>query len=119
MAIDTIYFKDKLEKEKALLTEELRRISRKSSDEPGGGGPKPSDLDTDRASDDEVADVLEDLGERTAIEEQLEKQLIEVETALNKIENGTYGICEVSGEPIEIDRLEANPSARTKKAFMR
>jgi len=32
---------------------------------------------------------------------------------LKKIEDGTYGICEVGGEEIPEDRLDANPSART------
>ena len=31
---------------------------------------------------------------------------------------GTYGTCEVSGEQIEEDRLEADPAARTCKAHM-
>ena len=41
-----------------------------------------------------------------------------VDEALEKIEKGTYGICETGGEKIEEDRLEANPSARTCKAHM-
>ncbi len=45
--------------------------------------------------------------------EQLEKQMSEIDAALERIENGTYGICEISGQPIEKERLEANPSART------
>ena len=48
----------------------------------------------------------------------LQARLTDVNVALGKIENGTYGICEVSGEPIEADRLEANPAARTNKAHM-
>jgi Tfp pilus assembly PilM family ATPase len=44
--------------------------------------------------------------------------LQEVMTALTKIEEGTYGTCEVSGDEIETDRLEANPAARTCKAHM-
>ena len=35
---------------------------------------------------------------------------------LKKIEAGTFGVCEISGEPIEEDRLDANPAARTNKA---
>ena len=29
------------------------------------------------------------------------------------MDSGIYGICEASGEPIPLDRLKANPSART------
>ena len=32
-----------------------------------------------------------------------------VEEALERIEDGTFGICEVCGEPIEMKRLEARP----------
>ncbi len=39
-------------------------------------------------------------------------ELTEIDHALAKIENGTYGICEDSGEPINEIRLEAIPTAR-------
>lgn len=37
------------------------------------------------------------------------KLLKKIEKALEKIENGTYGICELCGEEIPIERLEARP----------
>ncbi|MDE2335295.1 MAG: TraR/DksA family transcriptional regulator [Rhodospirillales bacterium] len=39
------------------------------------------------------------------------RELAEVEQALARIENGTYGICAVTGEPIGLRRLQANPTA--------
>ncbi|MFP3455992.1 TraR/DksA C4-type zinc finger protein [Psychrobacter sp. SIMBA_152] len=39
------------------------------------------------------------------------QSLIYVENALGRIENGTYGECEVCGEQIEEQRLEALPYA--------
>ena len=48
-----------------------------------------------------------------AILEQLEHDLAEIEAALQRLDEGTYGIDEVSGEPIERERLEAYPVART------
>ncbi len=48
-----------------------------------------------------------------AILEQLENDLAEIEAALHRLDEGTYGIDEVSGEPIEPQRLEAYPTART------
>lgn len=39
--------------------------------------------------------------------------LSEVEMALYKIQCGEYGYCEISGEPISIQRLQANPTSRT------
>lgn len=37
--------------------------------------------------------------------------LRQIERALDKIDEGTYGICDVSGEPIPLTRLEAIPYA--------
>jgi RNA polymerase-binding transcription factor DksA len=36
----------------------------------------------------------------------------EVDLAINRIRNGTYGICEATGKPIEPRRLEAIPWTR-------
>lgn len=42
-----------------------------------------------------------------------ERKLIsEIDQALDRIEDGTYGICQVNGEPIPKPRLEAIPWAR-------
>jgi RNA polymerase-binding transcription factor DksA len=38
--------------------------------------------------------------------------IFEVLAALRRLERGTYGICEITGKPIEPDRLEALPWAR-------
>ena len=38
--------------------------------------------------------------------------LYQIEQALDRIRNGTYGICELTGKPIEPARLEAVPWAR-------
>src|SRR6478609_4751466 len=48
-----------------------------------------------------------------AILEQLERELAEIEAALQRLDEGTYGIDEVTGDPIAPERLEAIPSART------
>ena len=41
-----------------------------------------------------------------------QSSLYEIEEALNRIRNGTYGICEVTGKQIEADRLAAIPWTR-------
>ena len=41
------------------------------------------------------------------------KELAQVKRALERIEQGTYGVSEVSGKPIPIERLEAIPYATT------
>ena len=117
MNIDIQHFKTLLENEKENLERDLGQIGQKADASGVDWDSKSDEADapTDR---DDVASSIEafDNNESTII--VLKKQLHEVNHALEKIENGTYGICEVSGEPIETDRLEANPSARTSKAHM-
>ena len=52
--------------------------------------------------------------------EGIERRLGEVERALQKIEDGTYGVCDDTGEEIPRGRLEAVPEAvRTVEAQQR
>jgi RNA polymerase-binding transcription factor DksA len=44
--------------------------------------------------------------------EQVEAELADVEHALKRLDVGTYGVCEVCGEPISPRRLESSPAAR-------
>ena len=46
-----------------------------------------------------------------SIGEQVERRLREVDRALQKLEEGTYGLSDESGEPIPRGRLEAVPEA--------
>ncbi|MBX4210954.1 hypothetical protein KW783_03220 [Candidatus Parcubacteria bacterium] len=113
MNIDTQHFKEKLEKEKKLLEKELSSVGRVNPQNKNDWEAKSEDLDILRADSNEVADNLEEFGENSAILGQLEGKLNDVKDALKRIENGTYGVCEIGKEQIEHDRLEANPSART------
>lgn len=45
------------------------------------------------------------------LENQLKRDLKEIETALNKIKKGTYGICERCKGKIELARLQVKPQA--------
>jgi DnaK suppressor protein len=38
--------------------------------------------------------------------------LFEIDEAIRRIEGGTYGICEIGGDPINIERLQALPYVR-------
>lgn len=48
-----------------------------------------------------------------SILERLEEELAEIEAALERLDDGTYGIDEVTGDAIDPERLEAFPTART------
>ena len=50
--------------------------------------------------------------ELMALNERLRHQLVEIEFALARIDNGSYGVCEETEEPIEPDRLVAIPWTR-------
>jgi RNA polymerase-binding transcription factor DksA len=66
--------------------------------------------------DQHPADTASDTFEREkdlAILEQLEGELAEIEAALQRLDEGTYGVDEVTGEPIDPERLDAFPTART------
>ena len=45
-------------------------------------------------------------------QERMRNQLMEIESALGRIENGNFGICEETDEPIEHNRLLAIPYTR-------
>ena len=112
--IDTKEFKEKLESEKSVLISELKDLGiMNPADQDWEAVPPPVNEGED-SDENDMADRFEDYEERTATLETLQKRLKDVNDALGKIENGKYGICEVSGEEIEIERLQANPAARTK-----
>jgi len=48
-----------------------------------------------------------------AIHDQIVQQLAEVEAALVRVAEGTYGVCQVCNRPIAPERLEAIPWAAT------
>ena len=47
-----------------------------------------------------------------SILEQIEAELADVDHALHRLDDGTYGTCEVDGKPIPEERLEAMPATR-------
>lgn len=114
MEKDLNYYKNKLIQEKDKVEKELSEIAVMNPNSPGGWDSIPPETDI-LDSKDEVAERMSDLDERKSLEITLEKRLSNINKALNKIENNQYGLCEVSGEPIEEDRLEINPAARTCK----
>lgn len=109
-------FKEKLEEEKALLEKELSSFGKKNA-ETGDWEAVPN-TDTKEADFVDEADKDEDFETRVSKMEALESRMRDVTSALEKIVNENYGICEVGGEEIEEDRLDANPAARTCTSHM-
>jgi RNA polymerase-binding transcription factor DksA len=115
--INTNHFKEKLEAEKKTLEEELGQIAIFNT-ETNIWEATPDQEMMGEIDDNDAADRFEDFEGRTGMVTTLQARLTDVNIALGKIDAGTFGNCEVAHEPIEEDRLEANPAARTCKAHM-
>ena len=113
---DTSMYAGKLEEEKVRLEAELNTVGRPNPSTPGDW--EPLAVDTAEADPNLKADHMEHFSSNVAILETLEARYRDVTDALARIAAGTYGICEVSGEEIEADRLGADPAARTCKAHL-
>jgi len=115
---DTQHFQEKLLEEKAKLIAELETVGKVNPNNPDDWEPTVAEKGDSTADPNDSADTIEEYEANSALISELEVQLKEINVALEKIESGTYGVCEISGHPIEKDRLEANPSARTCKAHL-
>ena len=95
----------RLEGERKHLTEELEQLkaSVRPVEERREGSPFGK-------REEEATETFE-LEKRLAIEKRIRDQLADVEHALHKFEEGTYGLCDICGQPIDPARLEALPQA--------
>ena len=95
-----------LESEQKRLTEQLSQLqaSVRPAEERREGSPFGK-------REEEASETME-LETRLALEKRIRDQLAEVEHALQKFENGTYGLCEECGKSIDPARLEALPQAK-------
>ena len=88
---------EQLKARRAELTHELADIEDRLDDEP------PKDWE-DRASERQSDEVLEALGSHDLAE------LRQIDAALVRLSDGTYGDCMKCGDPISAERLEALPA---------
>ncbi|WP_353662463.1 conjugal transfer protein TraR [Hydrogenimonas sp. SS33] len=102
--INTEYFKKRLEEERERILRNIEAVN--------------AELAT-IAAEDEIDDI-EDMAELKVDNDRdkevlkiLLQELKDVNDALKKIAEGTYGLDEKTGRPIPINRLLANPAART------
>lgn len=70
-------------------------------------------LEGEEPDPNDAADQMEELATNVPLVEELEKRHREVAHALQKMDSGTYGLCETCDEAISIERLRANPAAQT------
>ena len=70
------------------------------------------DTNADDEHDPEGATIAFERSQVAALVQQARTHLAEVERALERLADGTYGTCEGCGRPIAPARLEARPTAR-------
>ena len=71
------------------------------------------DSNADDEHDPEGSTIAFERSQVGALVDQARAHLAEVDAALERVEDGTYGVCESCGQPIAPARLEARPVART------
>lgn len=97
--------RSRLESEHKRLTGELEQL--KASARPANERREGSPFGK---REEEATETLE-LETRLALEKRVRDQLAEIEHALSKFKDGTYGLCDSCGQPIDPARLEALPQA--------
>jgi RNA polymerase-binding protein DksA len=105
--LDLEYFRKRLEERRDWLRSEIARLDSESDN---------VNQDTSYGVKNHPAEDATELFLRErdlALLGEIEDELRAVEHALDRIEEGTYGICEVTGKPIPVERLEARPVATT------
>ncbi len=71
------------------------------------------DSNADDEHDPEGQTIAYERSRHSALLEQGRAHLAEIEAAVDRLQSGTYGTCEVCGGPIPTERLLARPTART------
>ncbi|PIP03735.1 MAG: hypothetical protein COZ49_03815 [Candidatus Yonathbacteria bacterium CG_4_10_14_3_um_filter_47_65] len=117
-ASDVDLLRKNIEKEIGEIEKTLAGVGRVNPNNPEDWEPTPNDLNVSGADMNESADVMEEYEERYAVEVELENRLNNIKTALKKMDEGKFGLCEVCNGQIEADRLAANPSSATCKKHL-
>ncbi|MBI2123176.1 MAG: TraR/DksA C4-type zinc finger protein [Armatimonadetes bacterium] len=102
-------FRKMLQEERERLTEELEAMEEHTPEIEEQVG-----MDVGGGYDEDLADVASSTFEREkglALESSVQAMLTQVEEALGRIEEGTYGICQRCGDPIDAARLRVLPYA--------
>jgi len=110
--IDTGEFKTLLERERARLLHARSRLHADNTSSPEDESGEIGGWGTDNHLGD-TASLTYDREFDEGIEEGIQDTLRQIDAALKRIEDGTYGYCEVCGKPIPVERLRAIPWAET------
>jgi RNA polymerase-binding protein DksA len=109
--IDTTEYRKRLEEEKARLSHAVGFLEKEN---PGSMSDELGEL-AEGGVDNHLGDMATEMYDRELDEglgDGAKGALAEVDAALQRIEDGTYGICEGCGKPIGAERLSAIPWTR-------
>ncbi|MBI3337440.1 MAG: TraR/DksA family transcriptional regulator [Candidatus Staskawiczbacteria bacterium] len=103
-------FKKKLESQKESLVKELSSFAVEDKSQKNNWDTKYPNREGGNME--EEADEVQEYDNLLSLENNLELRLKDVNSALEKIKNNKYGICEKCGKEISEERLQACPEAR-------
>lgn len=106
-------YKDLLLKEQDTLVEAMQTMGQLQDAVSGHWETHVDPNDNKELEKDMLSDKFEEESTNEGVLDTLEERLKEVNDALVKIENGTYGICTKCAKQIEEEKLLANPAATT------
>ena len=106
------YFKNKLEQEKKRIKAELSTFTIQNPETSEDYITRKPIMgeELEETIGEIEEDEVEEYANKLPVESALEKELLNINNALKRIQNGTYGICEICKKEIQEERLEANPS---------
>ncbi|NIP32833.1 hypothetical protein GWN26_09000 [Candidatus Saccharibacteria bacterium] len=100
--------KEKLLNDKERLEADLKQFTTKNKN-------NPDDYDANFPNlgdkEDENANEVAQYSDNLTLERTLEKQLRDVNNALQRIDDGKYGVCKYCKKEISVERLEARPTS--------
>ena len=107
-AVDTAHFRSRLEEERRRVVDAIDNIH---AENPGSLA---EETEEPTYQDNHLGDVATATFERemaSSLEENSTRVLGEIDAALQRIDEGSYGLCVKCGRPIGVERLEALPWA--------
>ena len=107
-AIDTEQLRQRMLEERQRVVDAIDNIH---AENPGSIGDETEETTFQDNHLGDIATATFDREMASTLEDNSNHVLAEIDAALQRIESGTYGVCERCGQPIDVDRLVALPWA--------
>ena len=117
LMLDKKKIKEKLEKERDVLLEQMKDMGR-LNEETGEWETTPEEMEFPESDENDKADRFESYEARSSMMRTLGPRLNNILKSLKGINKESFGKCVVCKKDIEMARLEANPAAQTCKKHL-